>query len=301
MRSLSRWVGVVSVAASVSIPGVARGEERKPAVKAPAIPDEPGVDKAEPKPKPRTVEERKPAVKAPAIPDEPGVDQSEPKPKPRTIDERLAELEDELARQKQALAQAREEANRPNPISFFGYVDFGFFVPQGDGTGWVQDYGNQRVPSLAGKYGWVFLGDLLATPVNSRGEAADLGNPPGVQRFDSVHSHGAPGFLLNEVNFGVSVDLGRRLVVNSSVDFVPRTGSNFALGDFFNVDLAQLESPPRGAAPGGRRRSDERARPDDLARGTIFGWGTRRFRGAAGAYEHARVHSYCEPATSRPR
>ena len=210
MRSLSTWVGVLSVAASVTVPGVARGQEGKPPVKAPAIPDEPGEG-----------------------------DQAEPKP--RTLDERLAEVEDEMARLKQALAHAREEANRPSPISFFGYVDFGFFVPQGDGTGWVQDYGNQRVPSLAGKYGWVFLGDLLATPVNSRGEAADLGNPPGVKRFDSVHSHGAPGFLLNEVNSGVSVDLGHRLVVNSSVNFVPRTGSNFALGDFFNVDLAQLE------------------------------------------------------------
>ena len=207
MRSLSTWVGVLSMAASSMVPSVARGQDRTPEVKAPAIPDEPG----------------------------------EAEPKPRTIEERLAELEDELARQKQALARAREQAARTSPISFFGYVDFGFFAPQGNGTGWVQDFGNQQVPSLAGKYGWVFLGDLLATPVNSRGEAADLGNPPGIQRFDSVHSRGAPGFLLNEVNFGVSVDLGRRVMVNSSVDFVPRTGSNFALGDFFNLDLAQLE------------------------------------------------------------
>jgi hypothetical protein len=209
MRSLSTWLGAVSVAAAVLAPG-ARGQTGEPPAKPPGIADEPSAGEPE-------------------------------RPRARTIEERLADLEDELERQRRALAQAQELAAQHSPISFFGYVDFGFFVPQGDGTGFVEDYGNLRVPSLAGKYGWVFLGDLLATPVNSRGEAADLGSPPGVQRFDSVHSRGAPGFLLNEVSFGVSVDLGHRLVVNSKVDFVPRTGSDFALGDFLDVDLAQLE------------------------------------------------------------
>ena len=206
-RLLSTCLGVLALAA---VPRAARGQEGRPAAKAPALPDESAEGE-----------------------EQPG--------RARTVEERLADLEDELARQRQALIRAKELAARPSPVSFFGYVDFGFFVPQGDGTGWVEDFRNQRVPSLAGKYGWVFLGDLLATPVNSRGEAADLGSPPGVQRFDSVHSRGAPGFLLNEVAFGVSVDLGHRLVVNSSVEFVPRTGSNFALGDFLDVSLAQLE------------------------------------------------------------
>ena len=217
-RLLSTCLGVLVLA---GVPSASRGQEVRPPAKAPGLPDEPGA-------------------KAPALPDE--LAEGEERPGlARTVEERLDELEDELARQRQALIQAKERTERPSPVSFFGYVDFGFFVPQGDGTGWVEDFGNRRVPSLAGKYGWVFLGDLLATPVNSRGEVADLGSPPGVQRFDSVHSRGAPGFLLNEVSFGVSVNLGHRLVANSIIDFVPRTGSNFALGDFLDVSLAQLE------------------------------------------------------------
>jgi len=216
---LSTCLGAVALAA---VPFASWGQESRPPAKAPALPDEDG---------PR---------KAPGLPDEPAAGEEQPG-RARTIEERLAELEDELARQRQAITEAKQLAAQPNPVSFFGYVDFGFFVPQGDGTGWVQDFGNKLVPSLAGKYGWVFLGDLLATPVNSRGEVADLGNPPGVQRFDSVHSRGAPGFLLNEVTFGFNVNLSHRLMVDTMIDFVPRTGSNFSLGDFLDVSLAQLE------------------------------------------------------------
>ena len=55
-------------------------------------------------------------------------------------------------------------------------------------------------PHYAGQFGWVFLGDILAPAVNSRGEVADLGDAPGVDRFDSINSRGAPGFIVNEVN-----------------------------------------------------------------------------------------------------
>ena len=60
-----------------------------------------------------------------------------------------------------------------------GYIDFGFFVPQGDGSGIVRDNGNVLFPEYAGQYGWVFLGDILAPAVNTRGEVADLGDPAG--------------------------------------------------------------------------------------------------------------------------
>jgi hypothetical protein len=225
MRSLP--IGVCSLALLVAAPHPAWCEEVAPEAKAPGLPDEPAAATEDEARRAAANEERRAAEDEAA--------------RPRTVEERLAALEDELERHRQALTRAQEAAARPSPITLVGYVDFGLFVPQGDGSGWVQDFGNVRVPSLAGKYAWVFLGDLLATPVNSRGEAASLGNAPGVQRFDSVHSRGAPGFLLNEVNFGLSVDLGHRLVVNSSVNFVPRTGSNFSIGDFLEVDLAQLE------------------------------------------------------------
>lgn len=152
-----------------------------------------------------------------------------------SYDDRLFELE-------QRIRQLEEVPVRPDVVvGVHGYIDFGFFLPQGDGSGFVQDYGNARFPEYTGKYAWVFLGDILATAVNSRGEAADLGEVPGSNRFDSINSRGAPGFLLSEVNLTTRVGLLETAIVTASVDFVPRTGSEFALGDFFDLDLAQLE------------------------------------------------------------
>lgn len=131
-----------------------------------------------------------------------------------------------------------------SPLVFGGYLDLGFFVPVGTGVGVRQDFGNVNFPQYVGKYGWVFYGDLLAPTVNTRGEAADLGDLPGARRFDSVHSRGAPGFIVNEVNLRAQTSVGASLLVQASVNLMPRTGSDFALGDVFEVDLAQLEWMP---------------------------------------------------------
>ena len=105
-------------------------------------------------------------------------------------------------------AWSRPGADRPSAapaVSLGGYVDFGFFVPQGDGSGIVRDNGNALFPQYAGQYGWVFLGDLLATGgEHAAGEVADLGDAAGAARFDSIHSRGAPGFIANEINLTLS-------------------------------------------------------------------------------------------------
>jgi hypothetical protein len=138
----------------------------------------------------------------------------------------------------------------PTPTSpfrsaFGGYVDFGFFVPSGNGAGWIQDSGPMRAfPADASRYAWVFLGDILAPAINSRGEPADLGNAPGVERYDSVGSRGALGFIVNEVNLTANAAVGRSVLATSSVNFTPRSGANFSLGDVFDVDLAQIEWLP---------------------------------------------------------
>jgi hypothetical protein len=137
-----------------------------------------------------------------------------------------------------------------------GYIDLGFFVPQGDGSGIVRDGGNVLFPQYS-NYGWVMVGDLLATAVNSRGEVADLGTQAtgATPRFDSVHSRGAPGFIANEINLTLTSGLGETAVASASVNFVPRSGNNcdssgaacnsaFSLGDFVDVDIAQLEWMP---------------------------------------------------------
>jgi hypothetical protein len=156
-----------------------------------------------------------------------------------SVEQRLADLE-------QRLADMQEVAARRRPIvTVGGYVDFGFFAAGGDGSGVVQDLGpNRYFPAEADRYTWVFLGDLLAPAVNSRGEAADLGNLPGVDRYDSIHSRGAPGFVVNEVNLTFNAAVGDSALATASVDFMPRSGFDFHLGDVFEVDLAQLEWMP---------------------------------------------------------
>jgi hypothetical protein len=170
--------------------------------------------------------------KAPSLPDP---DAAEP-----TDDEDLQTQLDELREKLNKSEQAR--ASNVSPLSINGYVDFGFFYPMGNnGVGWFRDPGNRTFPEFA-NYAWVFLGDILGSPVNSRGEAADLGEAPGVNRFDSIDSNGAPGFIANEINFRVTYQLAERALLRTSVNFVPRSPKqDFSLGDFFDADLAELE------------------------------------------------------------
>ena len=145
--------------------------------------------------------------------------------------------------QRLAQSEALVRNNQPT-VQVGGYVDFGYFVPQGNGSGYVEDFGHVNFPQYAGQFGWVFLGDILAPAVNTRGEVADLGPAPGVTRYDSVNSRGAPSFILNEVNVVLRSALTPTALVSASVNFTPRTGSDFALGDSFDVDIAQVEWLP---------------------------------------------------------
>src|SRR5207344_2468555 len=132
------------------------------------------------------------------------------------VAERMAELE-------RRLEATQELVTRQRPlVTVGGYIDAGFFATQGDGTGIYQDVGPRSTryfPQYFDHYSWVFLGDLLAPAINSRGEAADLGNLPNVDRFDSVHSGGAPGFILNEVNLTLNAAVADNALVTASMDF----------------------------------------------------------------------------------
>ena len=92
-------------------------------------------------------------------------------------------------------------------------------------------------------YAWVFLGDILGTPVNTRGEVPDLGDAPGltVPRYDGINSDGAASFILNEINLRPRYQLSDNTIMRASLNFAPRTGSDFALGDTVDADLAELE------------------------------------------------------------
>jgi hypothetical protein len=154
----------------------------------------------------------------------------------------MQELRDRL----KALEDAQAKKSAGSGLTMNGYVDFGFFVPMGNnGVGFVEDIGQNQFPQYR-NYGWTFLGDILSTAVNSRGEVADLGNPPGLirPRFDSIHSQGAPGFIVNEVNLRPTYALTDRAILRTSINFMPRSGMDFAMGDFMDVDLAEMEWVP---------------------------------------------------------
>jgi hypothetical protein len=167
---------------------------------------------------------------------------------PADMQAQINDLRERMLDLEQRLDQTRQIATARRPIlSLSGYVDAGFFATQGTGVGIVQDAGaaNMRAyPEYMNRYGWVFLGDILSTAVNARGEAADLGQFPGIDRFDSVNSNGAPGFIINEVNLTANAALSPSALATASVNFVPRSGHDFNIGDFIEVDLAQLEWMP---------------------------------------------------------
>jgi hypothetical protein len=177
---------------------------------------------------------------APPPPPEPAAERDEGAQSDADATAEMAQRIDDLeSRLKQAEANRRARF----PIKIGGYGDLGFFATQGDGSGFRRDAGHVLVPDRSPE-AWVFYGDILAPQVNSRGEVADLGQAPGVQRFDSIHSRGNPTFLVNELNLNVTAGLGDRALFTSSMNFTPRSGSDFSLGDSFDLDLAQLEWMP---------------------------------------------------------
>jgi hypothetical protein len=174
---------------------------------------------------------------APSLPESLAEDPPTPMDKTEILEERVSELAERLRQAE----EARQAA--VSPLSWNGYVDFGFFGTLGNGgVGWVRDDGHLQFPQFA-NYGWVFLGDILGTPVNTRGEAADLGDAPGlaVPRYDGINSDGATSFILNEINLRPRYQLSESAIMRASINFAPRTGSDFALGDTVDADLAELE------------------------------------------------------------
>src|SRR6476659_10097518 len=95
---------------------------------------------------------------APSLPDSGGGDEPAPAPdRVQTLEERLNELNERLRESE----EARQKS--VSPLSWNGYVDFGFFIPLGNGgVGWVRDTGLMRQFPQYMNYSWTFLGDILS-------------------------------------------------------------------------------------------------------------------------------------------
>lgn len=178
---------------------------------------------------------------------------------PVALAKRLDELEADnrhthealdLLRKHQAIAASHIKHLLPLSGRISGYLDFGFFHVEGDGSGIRSDIGHKYFPQYAGVIpdSWVFMGDPLSTTINSRGEPADTAGSRAIM-FDSVNNKGKSSFIVNAVNLALFAGLSDELTLNTSVDFVPRgrdvsDPDGLFLGDFLDVKLAYAEYRP---------------------------------------------------------
>lgn len=174
----------------------------------------------------------------------------------RDFAEQNERLTRELAKLREELATLREDHNTvsqqvtgllPLGSRVGGYVDFGFFYVGGDGTGIRRDTGYENFPEYRSQVSdaWLFMGDPLATAINSRGDPAHTGESRAVT-FNPIKSGNKPTFILNNVNLALFSGLTENLQVNALIDFVPRGRSvsnpdGLFLGDYIDVKLAYVE------------------------------------------------------------
>jgi hypothetical protein len=161
----------------------------------------------------------------------------------------LSKLRQEVEALREDQAATSEQVRTLLPLStrFTGYLDMGFFYVGGDGTGLRYDAGYLTFPEYSGIVpdSWVFLGDPLATTINSRGDPADTGDSRAVT-LNPIDSNGKPSLIINNVNLALFAGLTDNLQVNALIDFVPR-GRNVSnpdglfLGDYIDVKLAYAE------------------------------------------------------------
>src|SRR4051812_7372045 len=173
-----------------------------------------------------------------------------------SVDDRLRELErenrklrEDLDRLKQDHEFTKTRVDQVMPVvgKVTGYVDFGFFYVQGNGSGIRPDADHSHFPEYSATQGtWVFMGDPLSTAVNARGEPASA-FPSRAVTFDPIGNEGVPSFIVNALNVGLFAGVGDDLTVNALFDLVPRNrnvsvGHNgLFLGDFLDVKLAYAE------------------------------------------------------------
>jgi outer membrane murein-binding lipoprotein Lpp len=172
-----------------------------------------------------------------------------------SLEERVRQLEEELARLREEQEAAKEDeefveerVDRALRLSgrLSGYIDVGLFDVGGDGSGLRNDLEHRYFPEYDQvPDAWVFMGDPLASPINSRGDPASTAESRAIT-FDPIRSGGAPGFIVNNVHLALLAGIGERAKVGFAVDALPRTRlmsdvRGLLLGDFLDVKLAWAE------------------------------------------------------------
>ncbi len=168
------------------------------------------------------------------------------------LERQNAKLRDELEQLKEdhAFVEKRVEQLMPVKDKITGYLDFGFFYVQGNGSGIRNDTGFDHFPEYRGVVPeqWVFMGDPLSTAINSRGEPPALGGSRAIT-FDPIKNGGQPSFIMNSLNLSLLHGIGTTVTLNAAVDFVPRgrnpsDSSQVGLGDYIDAKLGYAEWKP---------------------------------------------------------
>ncbi|MBK7864003.1 MAG: hypothetical protein IPJ65_36435 [Archangiaceae bacterium] len=190
------------------------------------------------RPLPGTEAVERPATLAPAESSEPV---ETPEEQNRAAIEALQSKVEEMQAQIDSL-RAKQDWFMRTSVKLSGYLDFGFFWVQGNGSGVRRDLNGSlgfhgEVPDT-----WVLGGDPLSTAINSRGDVADVGDSRAI-RFDPVHAGGHPSFIVNALNLGLSISLMEGLTLVGLLDFLPRDRDlsrpgGMSVGDLFDLKLA---------------------------------------------------------------
>ena len=209
----------------------------------------PRVAVAQPEPAPPPAADVPPAPPAPPVESTPTPTAPEPAvPEPAATVPTPAELADDVAdleRRQRALekAERRNAATREHvhgllPLGrlFTVFVDVGAFAVGGDGSGIRSDVGHLYYPryidQVAGQ--WVFMGDPLATAINSLGEPADTASSRELAH-DTINSAGRPSLIVNALGLAVGKDVGHGVELAALAELLPRPDDSVLAFELANV------------------------------------------------------------------
>src|SRR6185369_15602016 len=120
------------------------------------------------------------------------------------------------------------------------FLDVGAFATGGNGAGIRSDLGHFYYPKYAGRIAgqWVFMGDPLATPINSLGEPADTASSREI-KTDTIHSGGRPTVIVNSLGLAIGRSLSDGISMAALAELLPRPA-----GSMLDVEYAEIRWRP---------------------------------------------------------
>jgi len=168
-------------------------------------------------------------------------DPAEPSKLQQELIDRLDKQDAEIAALRSKTRSLEDQLNKYTPLSFLNaYIDVGYFSVAGNGSGIRSDIGHAHFPYYRGKVAgeWVFMGDPLATAINSLGEPAD-GSLSREDPNDQLRSGGKPTAIVNSVGLAIGRSFDNGIALKSLVELLPRPQH-----DVLDIELAEVEYRP---------------------------------------------------------